>query len=196
MKNKKSTTVIMAFILLIGLSLLLYPTVADKWNAFHQSRAIIHHAENMAKFTAEECEVYRSAAVDFNDALRNNGGRWTLTSDEKKTYESLLVTDDTNIIAYVEIPKIKVSLPIYHGTGKDVLQSAIGHLEGSSLPVGGKGTHCVLVGVPAIYHARHLAAAQYQHLVAELKEHIQILAHVEDSYLPLLLHIYHVIDCV
>ena len=146
MKNKKSTTVIMAFILLIGLSLLLYPTVADKWNAFHQSRAIIHHAENMAKFSAEECEVYRSAAVDFNDALRNNGGRWTLTSDEKKTYESLLVTDDTNIIAYVEIPKIKVSLPIYHGTGNDVLKGAIGHLEGSSLPVGGKGTHCVLSG--------------------------------------------------
>ena len=146
MKNKKSTTVIMAFILLIGLSLLLYPTVADKWNAFHQSRAIIHHAENMAKFSAEECEVYRSAAVDFNDALRSNGGRWSLTSDERKTYESLLVTDDTKIIAYVEIPKIKVSLPIYHGTGNDVLKGAIGHLEGSSLPVGGKGTHCVLSG--------------------------------------------------
>ena len=136
----------MVFVLLIGLSLLLYPTIADKWNAYHQSRAIIHHAENMAKFSEEECQTFRSAADDFNRSLAKNGGRWSFTSAEREEYESLLVTDDTNIMCYVEIPKIKVSLPVYHGTGNDVLQGAIGHLEGSSLPVGGKGTHCVLSG--------------------------------------------------
>jgi sortase A len=136
----------MVFVLLVGLSLLLYPTIADRWNAYHQSRAIIHHAENMAKFTKEECQTFRSAADDFNKSLVNNGGRWTLNSSEKKTYDSLLITDDTNIMCYVEIPKIKVSLPVYHGTSNDVLKGAIGHLEGSSLPVGGKGTHCVMSG--------------------------------------------------
>lgn len=146
MKRKKFTPVIMVFVLLIGLSLLLYPTIADKWNAYHQSRAIIRHAENMAKFSEEEVETFRSAADDFNRSLAKNGGRWSFTPAEREKYESLLVTDETNIMCYVEIPKIKVSLPVYHGTGNDVLQGAIGHLEGSSLPVGGKGTHSVLSG--------------------------------------------------
>ena len=136
----------MVFVLLIGLSLLLYPTIADKWNAYHQSRAIIRHAENMAKFSEEEVETFRSAADDFNRSLVGNVGRWSFSQAERETYESLLITDDTNVMAYIEIPKIKVSLPVYHGTGNDVLQGAIGHLEGSSLPVGGKGTHCVLSG--------------------------------------------------
>ena len=146
MKRKKSTTVIMIFVLLVGLSLLLYPTVADKWNAYHQSRAIIRHAESIAKLTEDECKAYRTAAEQFNTSLVTNANRWRLSTAEKEQYESLLICDDTNIIAYIEIPKIKVSLPIYHGTGKKVLQEAIGHLEGSSLPVGGKGTHCVLSG--------------------------------------------------
>ena len=146
MKRKNITPVIMVFVLLIGLSLLLYPTIADKWNAYHQSRAIIHHAESMAKFSEEEVETFRSAADSFNQSLVNNVGRWSFTASERETYESLLITDDTNIMCYVEIPKIKVSLPVYHGTDNDVLKGAIGHLEGSSLPVGGKGTHCVISG--------------------------------------------------
>ena len=154
MKRKKFTPVIMVFVLLIGLSLLLYPTIADKWNAYHQSRAIIRHAENMAKFSEEEVETFRSAADDFNRSLVGNVGRWSFSQAERETYESLLITDDTNVMAYIEIPKIKVSLPVYHGTGNDVLQGAIGHLEGSSLPVGGKGTHCVLSGHRGLPSAR------------------------------------------
>lgn len=146
MKRKNITPIIMVFVLLIGLSLLLYPTISDKWNAYHQSRAIIHHAENMAKISTEECRTFREAADSFNQSLVNDGGRWSFSSDKRKTYESLLITDDTNIMSYVEIPKIKVSLPVYHGTENEVLKGAIGHLEGSSLPVGGKGTHCVLSG--------------------------------------------------
>lgn len=146
MKRKNLTPVIMVFVLLIGLSLLLYPTISDKWNAYHQSRAIIRHAENMAKFSEEEVETFRSAADQFNRSLVGNVGRWSFSQAERESYESLLITDDTNVMAYIEIPKIKVSLPVYHGTGNDVLQGAIGHLEGSSLPVGGKGTHCVLSG--------------------------------------------------
>ena len=146
MKNKKSTTILMAFILLVGLSLLLYPTLADKWNEIHQTKMIIKHAESVAKLTTEECMSFRTAAESFNESLVHDGGRWNFTKEEKQNYESLLIYDDTNIMSYIEIPKIKVSLPIYHGTGNDVLKGAIGHLEGSSLPVGGKGTHCVLSG--------------------------------------------------
>lgn len=146
MIRKKGTTILLVLVLLIGSSLLLYPTVSDRWNAYHQSRMIISHAENVAKLSEDECERLISAASDYNKTLVGKSDRWNLTDEESKTYYSLLISDSTEIMAYVEVPKIKVSLPIYHGTGNAVLQEAIGHLEGSSLPVGGKGTHCVLSG--------------------------------------------------
>ena len=154
MIRKKGTTILLVLVLLIGSSLLLYPTVSDRWNAYHQSRMIISHAENVANLSEEECETLLSAAADFNKTLVGNGGRWTLTDEEKQTYKSLLISDSTEIMAYVEIPKIKISLPVYHGTDNSVLQEAIGHLEGSSLPVGGKGTHCVLSGHRGLPSAR------------------------------------------
>ena len=146
MKKKTTTTVIFILVFVIGLSLLLYPTVSDRWNAFHQSRMIISHAESVDRLGAEECGAFLKAAEAYNAALRTFPNRWELTEDEKAQYEKALVVDETKIISYVEIPKIKLSLPIYHGTGSGVLQEAIGHLEGSSLPVGGESTHCVLSG--------------------------------------------------
>ncbi len=146
MKKKTTTTVIFVLVFVIGLSLLLYPTVSDRWNAFHQSRMIISHAESVDRLSAEECDSYLKDAAAFNEALRTFPDRWNMTDEEKEQYNSTLVTDETEIISYVEIPKIKLSLPIYHGTGSGVLQEAIGHLEGSSLPVGGESTHCVLSG--------------------------------------------------
>lgn len=144
--KRKATTILFVLIFLIGLSLLLYPTVSDHWNSFHQSKMIISHAENVDKLSAEDCEVFRKNAKKFNKALRTFPDRWHMTDTEQKQYEEQLISDETAIISYVEIPKIKLSLPVYHGTGAAVLQEAVGHLEGSSLPVGGKGTHCVLSG--------------------------------------------------
>ncbi len=146
MKSRKFTSVLLCFILLIGLSLLLYPTISDQWNSYHQSQVILHHAENVAKMSEEECEALRREAAEFNKNLLTSGTRWSLTDEEREKYNKLLITDETEIIAHIEIPKIKVDLPIYHGTSAAVLQNAVGHLEGSSLPVGGAGTHCVLSG--------------------------------------------------
>ena len=75
----------MVFVLLIGLSLLLYPTVSDKWNAYHQTRAIISHAESMAKISEEDCRAYREAAEEFNRSLQTNGGRWSFSAAERET---------------------------------------------------------------------------------------------------------------
>ena len=133
-------------IFLIGLSLLAYPTVSDQWNKIHQTRAIVSHAENVAKLSQEDCDSLLGAARAFNDLLVSMPDRWRLNGEMSRNYHSLLVSDDTEVMAYIEIPKIKVSLPIYHGTGAAVLQQAIGHMEGSSLPVGGESTHCVLSG--------------------------------------------------
>ena len=145
--RKKSTTIILLLILLTGLSLLLYPTVSDYWNSFHQSRAIAGYTERVAEMDTADYEAMWNAAADYNQRLlADTGNRYRMTEAEEEEYESLLDVTGTGIMGYVEIPKIRTSLPIYHGTDEAVLQIAIGHLAGSSLPVGGEGTHCVLTG--------------------------------------------------
>jgi len=138
------------FILLIafvtGLSLLLYPAVSDFWNSKHQTQAIADYAVKVEETDDISKEILWNDAVEYNRQLAGTSQKWTLTEDEKKEYGSLLDVSGTGVMGYVEIPSIKVSLPIYHGTDEEVLQIAIGHIEGSSLPVGGASTHCVISG--------------------------------------------------
>ena len=144
--RKHFTTILLVLILLTGMSLLLYPTVSDYWNSFHQSQAIASYVEAVAEIDNTDYEKMWQEAVAYNEKLKDNSGRWTPTDEELEEYERLLNVSDTGIMGYIEIPKIKVSLPIYHGTDEAILQIAIGHIPGSSLPVGGRGTHCVVSG--------------------------------------------------
>ena len=144
--RKHFTTILLVMILLTGVSLLLYPTVSDYWNSFHQSQAIASYVEAVAEIDNTDYEKMWQEAVAYNEKLKDNSGRWMPTDEELEEYERLLNVSDTGIMGYIEIPKIKVSLPIYHGTDEAILQIAIGHIPGSSLPVGGKGTHCVVSG--------------------------------------------------
>ncbi len=145
-KKRKSSNVVLVLILLAGLSLLLYPSVSDYWNSFHQSKAIAGYAENVANLDEERYDAMLSAAKDYNRELLNRKSKYALTEEEKAEYLQLLDISGTGIMGYVEIPKIHCTLPIYHGTEEAVLQVAIGHLEWSSLPTGGGGTHCVISG--------------------------------------------------
>ena len=145
MKNRKSTIVLL-LVFLIGLSLLLYPTASDWWNSFHQSHAIASYAEAMAEMDDVSYEQAWAQAQAYNETLRSNNRRYQPTEEETEQYENLLNISGNGIMGYIEIPAIGVSLPIYHGTEDTVLQIAIGHIEGSSLPVGGPGTHCVVAG--------------------------------------------------
>jgi len=144
--KKHLSTIILILILCIGLSLLLYPTVSDWWNSFHQSRAIASYTEAVADIDDDAYEEILQNARDYNAALAERGNRWTLTDEERKEYQSQLNIDGSGIIGYIEIPKIDCSLAIYHGTDEAILQIAVGHLEGTSLPVGGESTHCVMSG--------------------------------------------------
>ena len=126
---------------------MVYPTFADWWNSFHQSRAIASYADQVSQIDDADYEQMLKDARAYNTKLRKKGdARFIMTDEERKEYESLLSVDDSGIMGYIDIPKINVSLPIYHGTSEAVLQVAVGHIEGSSLPVGGKGTHCVVSG--------------------------------------------------
>ena len=144
--RKHLSTILLVFILLIGLSLLLYPSVSDYWNSFHQTRAIATYAENVAKLDNNQYDHLWEEARAYNEALRFRSNPYYLSEEQKAQYESLLDVSGLGVMGYIEIPEIDVSLPIYHGTEESVLQIAVGHLEWSSLPVGGESTHCVLSG--------------------------------------------------
>lgn len=144
--KKRLSTILLISIFVIGLSLLLYPTLSDYWNSFHQSRAIAGYTKSVADLDDDTYETIWNRAVRYNKAIGKRGIHWKLTREEQKEYESQLKLDNTQVMSYIEIPKIQCSLPIYHGTDEGILQTAIGHIEGTSLPVGGKSSHCVLSG--------------------------------------------------
>ena len=145
-KSGNITTILLVVILLAGLSLLLYPSFSDYWNSFHQSRAIASYAEQVAQLDENQYDEIWSAAADYNASLAQRSNAYILSDEQKAAYEQLLNVSGTGIMGYIEIPSIDCSLPIYHGTDEGVLQIAVGHLEWTSLPVGGAGTHCVLSG--------------------------------------------------
>lgn len=152
--KKHFSTVILIVILLAGLSLLLYPTVSDYWNKFHQSQAIADYAEAVANLDREDYERLWAEAKAYNETLWSKGNRYSLSEEEYQEYESLLNVSGNGIMGYIEIESIGCYLPIYHGVEESVLQIAVGHIEGTSLPVGGPGTHCVLSGHRGLPSAR------------------------------------------
>ncbi len=156
-KKKKSgrvSTFILLFILLAGLALLLYPTVSDWWNRYHQTRAVASYIEAVEQIDTAEADAMVAAAEDFNRRLAETGVHFPMSEEMAEEYQQLLNIDGSGIMGYVEIPSIKVYLPIYHGTEDSVLQVATGHLEGTSLPVGGPSTHCAISGHRGLPSAR------------------------------------------
>ena len=148
MKKKKGNfiTLLLVLILLVGLSLLLYPTVSDYWNSYHQTRAIAAYSEEVANLNQEQYDEIWAAAERYNASLNDRDEAYLLSDAHKEEYERQLDVSGLGIMGYIEIPSIDCSLPIYHGTEESVLQIAVGHLEWTSLPVGGESTHCVLSG--------------------------------------------------
>ena len=128
--------VILALILIAGASLLAYPSVANYWNQFHQTRAVMNYVNTVSDLNDEEYERVLQAAYDYNRKLAETGFNWQMSDEELADYESQLNVESSGIMGYINIPKINVMLPIYHGLDEAVLQVAIGHIEATSLPVG------------------------------------------------------------
>lgn len=145
--KKHFITFILVIILLSGLSLLLYPTLSNIWNSYHQSEAIASYRHHVADMKQSKEEEMLSAAHAYNKTLATGvTPLLNLTKSEIETYNHILDVTGTGIMAYVEIPKLKTTMPIYHGTDEAVLEIAIGHIPGTSFPIGGKGTHAVISG--------------------------------------------------
>ena len=145
-KKNRITAILLVAVLLAGLSLLLYPLVSNYWNSIHQSQAIAAYMDDVAEVDDGTYDALWEEAQGYNASLLDDENRFFPDEEEQQQYEHLLSISNDGIMGYIEIPSIDVTLPIYHGTSEEVLQVAIGHIEGSSLPIGGPSTHCVISG--------------------------------------------------
>ena len=167
-KNHRVSNLALVLILLTGAAIMAYPAFSEYWNGLHQSRAILGYAQRVAELTNEEYETIWSSALDYNERLLELPNRWMTDHDEelKADYETQLNADGTGNMGFITIPKIKVNLPLYHGTTDSVLQTSIGHIAGTSLPAGSShsneedfltpdfASHCVLSGHRGLPSAR------------------------------------------
>lgn len=154
MKKNTLSNAILILVLLIGLSLLLYPSFSDWWNSRHQVDSIIKYAESVSTLNNDVYREILESAHSYNKLILDRKNEYLLTEDEKERYIEELNISEDGIMGYIEIPSIDVYLPIYHGTEEAVLQVAIGHLDWTSLPVGGESTHCVMSGHRGLPSAR------------------------------------------
>lgn len=161
-KHKKSNALlnvliaVSAIAMIAALGLIAYPTFSDWWNRMHQSYAVAGYVKQTKDMSGAERKAMLKAAHEYNERLAANGDRWHMTDAQKREYDETLDVTGTGIMGYVTIPRIKVKLPVYHGTSDGVLQIAAGHLAGTSLPVGGATTHAVVSGHTGLPSARLL----------------------------------------
>ncbi len=144
-RSGRRTTIILVIVLLVGLSVLLYPTVSDWWNSRTQSRLVANYDELVEGMSDVDYAAYLEAAEEYNEAIYEVGSAAAITNpDIVPGYDDVLNVTGTGIMGYVTIDRINVQLPIYHGTEANVLQVGAGHLEGTTLPIGGESRHCVI----------------------------------------------------
>lgn len=139
---------------LAGMGMLLYPTVSDWWNTTQQVNAIAEYDHVVKEMDTAQIDDALHAAEQYNAWLAQRGMALKLSPEETKDYDSLLNISGDGIMGVIEIPKINVTLPIFHGTSEEALSEAVGHIAGTSLPVGGPGTHCCLSGHRGLPSAR------------------------------------------
>lgn len=139
-------TIILLIILAAGLYIFFYPAVSDQINRYRQDKIITDYKGSISRTDEETCQQMLREAEAYNRKLLRRSGRFEADEQEDAEYRSILNADRNGVMGYIEIPKIGLQLPIYHGATDRVLQDAIAHTEGSSLPVGGAGTHAVISG--------------------------------------------------
>ena len=145
MKKKRLSLILVMLFVLAGLSLLLYPTISNLMKTIAFNQAISNYQTSVEQIEPENYDDILAEAEAFNQKMLERVYiLQPFTDAEQESYDRQLVVPGTDVMGYVSISKINISLPIYHGTSDAVLQSGAGHLEGSSLPIGGEGTHCVI----------------------------------------------------
>lgn len=148
MKKDKLINIFIALMILVGLSVMFYPVVSDMWNTYRNSLLISSHKKDVNDLSKKQTEQIWNEAVNYNKNHKENFIKEDVFTNLKKhtksKYDSYLNISKNGVMGTIVIPKINVEIPIYHGTGEQELQTGVGHMEGTSLPVGGTSSHCVL----------------------------------------------------
>ena len=157
--KRKISSILFGLLFLIGFGVLVYPTVANQWNTYRQSRLISHYETVVEEMSEEDFTEEWEKAYAFNDTLKQNNLYGDVfgsddTNLEDTEYWNILNVANDGIMGYLSIPKINVKLAIYHGVEDDVLQTGVGHMNGTKLPIGGEGTHSVLAAHRGLPSAR------------------------------------------
>ena len=145
-RKKTKSTLLLVFVFMTGLGLLLYPSISNYWNSLHQTEAVASYMESVLTVADEARDEMLQRAAEYNERLLSHTAGERIDEAQTAQYLSLLDPLGNGMMGYLEIPSIDCLLPVFHGTSDAVLHNAVGHVEWSSLPVGGKGTHCVLSG--------------------------------------------------
>ena len=143
---KKFINILLVIIFFAGLGIVLYPSISNYVNSKTQSRAVAGYSESLTQFTKEDFSSLWEEAEEYNEELAVHPVFGMLSEAKHKEYNDMLRVPTTDVMGYIDIPKLNVHLPVYHGTSEGVLQVGVGHVEDSSLPTGGIGTHSVLSG--------------------------------------------------
>lgn len=190
--KRKIADILFALVFLIGFGIFAYPAVSDQWNAYRQSRLITSYDEAVAQMEETDYSREWEAASEFNDALQGNnfyGDAFDEAGSEMENteYWKVLNVSGNGVMGYMTIPKIDLKLAIYHGTGDEVLQTGIGHLNGTKLPIGGAGTHCVLAAHRGLPSAKLFTDLDQMVQGDTFYLHIldQVLAYEVDQILPM-----------
>jgi len=157
--QSKKVTIILLISFFIGLSVLLYPSISNFWNSRTQSEAIVDYEKMLSSYKPEDFTAIIETAEEYNKSLSELKFPLHDYVEIEETYWKTLDISGTGMMGYVTIPKISQELPVYHGTTDEVLSTAAGHLQGTSLPVGGESTHCVVSahrGLPTAMLFTHL----------------------------------------
>lgn len=190
--KRKISTFLIGLLFLIGFGVLVYPTVANQWNTYRQSRLINNYQDTIDKMEPEDFTREWEKAKALNGTIQGNNVYADVFESESKDmseteYGNVLNVAGDGVMGYLSIPKIHSKLSIYHGTGEDVLQTGIGHLNGTKLPIGGESTHSVLAAHRGLPSARLFTDIDQMEKGDKFYVHVldEVLAYKVDQILPM-----------
>lgn len=193
MMKKKISGILAALIFLTGLGIFTYPTISDQWNRYRQSKEIAAYEEEIVQLESDDLSIPWMAAKEYNQTITYNTFEGDVFSGEEQNedetvYWSLLNVKNNGIMGYISIPKINQKLSIYHGTSDLVLQTGVGHIQGTKLPIGGAGSHSVLAGHRGLPSAELFSDIDQMEVGDKFYIHVldEVLAYEVDQILPMI----------
>lgn len=190
--KKKISTILFGLLFLFGFGVLSYPTVANQWNTYRQSKLISSYRNVVKDMKPEDFTREWEKAEAFNDALVQNNLYGDVFGEDdtdlrSKEYWKVLNVAEDGVMGYLSVPKIHIKLAVYHGTGDDVLQTGVGHLNGTKLPIGGEGTHSVLAAHRGLPSAKLFTDIDQLEKGDKFYIHVldEVLAYKVDQILPM-----------